>query len=464
MGTPIPQDIADRRQGARRFSVRRARQMPIQFPDRRRRSERRVRDRTQTRGRVVDITARRRADEQRKRIEERVLQAEKLEAIGRLSSGVAHHLNDVVATVIGNLEFLANELQDRPELFEACEKALTASARGANLSQQLQSFSRKQPLTPQSIDMNQFVSDMGDLLARTTGNDFEIKTVKSHDSWICRADRVQLERAVLCLANNARDAMSEGGTLTLESSSASLGEQFAALHEGVTAGEYVLLTVRDTGCGMAADVVRQAFDPFFTTKAAGEGCGLGLCVVHGFATQSGGHVTVETKPDQGTAVSICLPREAVPGSLPASSANGKVPRGNGETVLVVEDDPGVRALTVSVLKSLGYKTLVAEHAPGALEILAGVPDVDVVVSDIVLPGGRSGVELARQATVCWPDIKVVLMSYAADQIDSDQFGRCVRLMQKPIQSATLGTTIDKLLRCRPSGPNAQPVVEEPVGK
>jgi signal transduction histidine kinase len=434
--------------------------VPIEFPDRRRRSERRVRDRTQTRGRVVDITARRRADEQRKRMEERVLQAEKLEAIGRLSSGVAHHLNDVVATVIGNLEFLANELQDRPELFELCEKALTASARGANLSQQLQSFSRKQPLTPQSVDMNQFVSDMGDLLARTTGVELESKTVKSHDGWACRADRVQLERAVLCLANNARDAMPEGGTLTIESANASLGDQFASLHEGVSAGEYVLLTVRDTGRGMQADVVRQAFDPFFTTKSAGDGCGLGLCVVHGFATQSGGHVTVETKSDQGTAVSICLPREAVPGSLPAVvSANGKVPKGNGETVLVVEDDPGVRALTVSVLKGLGYKTLATEHAPGALEILAGVPEVDVVVSDIVLPGGRSGVELARQATVCWPNIKFVLMSYAADQIDSEQFGRCVRLMQKPIQSATLGTTIDKLLRCRPSGPNQQPVVE-----
>jgi CheY-like chemotaxis protein len=305
---------------------------------------------------------------------------------------------------------------------------------------------------------------MGDLLARTTGDDFEIKIVKSHEGWACRADRVQLERAVLCLANNARDSMPEGGTLTIESANASLGEQFASLHEGVSAGEYVLLTVRDSGRGMPADVVRQAFDPFFTTKAAGDGCGLGLCVVHGFATQSGGHVTVETKPDLGTAVSICLPREAVPGSVPVAAANGKVPKGNGETVLVVEDDPGVRALTVSVLKGLGYKTLAAEHAPGALEILAGVPDVDVVVSDIVLPGGRSGVELARQATVCWPEIKFVLMSYAADQIDSDQFGRCVRLMQKPIQSAALGTTIDKLLRCRPSGPNVRPEVEEPAGK
>ncbi|MCZ6918140.1 MAG: ATP-binding protein [Gemmatimonadetes bacterium] len=460
MGIPIPQDIVDRRQGARRFSIRRARQMPIAFPDRRRRSERRIRERTQTRGRVVDITARRRADEQRKRIEERLRQAEKLEAIGRLSAGVAHHLNDIVATVIGNLELLATELQDRPELFEVCERALTASARGANLSQQLQSFSRKQPLDPQSIDMNHFVGDMGDLLARTMGDDFEIKTVQSHDGWTCRADRVQLERAVICLANNARDAMPGGGTMTLESANVSLGARFAALHEGVSPGEYVVLTVRDTGCGMQPDVVRRAFDPFFTTKSAGEGCGLGLCMVHGFATQSGGHVTVETKLDEGTAVSVCLPREAAPGSPPPVSANGKVPKGNGETVLVVEDDPGVRSLTVSVLQGLGYKTLVAEHAPGALEILAGVPNVDVMVSDIVLPGGRSGVELARQATVCWPNIKVVLMSYAADQIDSEQFGRCVHLMQKPIQSTTLGKMIDKLLRCRPSGPNPQPKAKD----
>ena len=274
-------------------------------------------------------------------------------------------------------------------MFVALGIASGATARGAELTQRLLAYSRLQPLSPQTIDLTDLLGGVSDMMKRTLGETIEIKTVTDPDLWAASADPGQVENALLNLALNARDAMPGGGKLTIECANAVLDEAYLAENDDANPGDFVVLAVSDTGTGMSAAVRARVFEPFFTTKETGEGSGLGLSMVYGFAKQSGGHVDIYSEEGQGTTVKLYLPRAAGTPVVARARAEAGLPRGRGETVLVIEDDPDVRELAVAMLDGLGYRTLDAPLAASARESLER-EKVDLVLSDVVLPGGVSG--------------------------------------------------------------------------
>jgi PAS domain S-box-containing protein len=348
---------------------------------------------------------------ERKSMEEQLRQAQKMEAVGQLTGGVAHDFNNLLAVIMGNTELLETRFGREDKPYQAI---LRAATRGAELTQRLLAYSRQQPLRPQALVLATLVEGMSEMLARTLGETIEVETSADPDLWNALADPGQVENALLNLALNARDAMPEGGKLTIECRNASLNEAYVARNPEATAGDYVLLALRDTGTGMSAKVQAHAFEPFFTTKEVGQGSGLGLSMVYGFAKQSGGHVIIHSKEGEGTTVEIYLPRgEEVSGAKEAAPSE-ESPRGRNETVLVLEDDEDVRATVVAVLKGLGYRAIAVPAADKALEALE-TEQIEVVLSDVVLPGGMSGPDFAEEAIRRHPGTKVVFMSgYSAE--------------------------------------------------
>ncbi len=383
--------------------------------------------------------------EQLRKNEEALRQSQKMEAVGQLTGGVAHDFNNLLQIIIGNLETLQRNLPiESARLQRAAKNAMNGAQRAATLTQRLLAFSRRQPLDPKPLDLNVLVNGLSDMVHRTLGETIAVETVLGAGVWRVEADPAELEAAIINLAVNARDAMSSGGRLTIETSNAHIDEAYVASHSEVIPGQYVAIAVTDTGVGMDAKTIAQAFEPFFTTKAVGKGTGLGLSQVYGFVKQSGGHVKIYSELGQGTTVKLYLPRlraqaGAEPDSEPAPDPEGD----KEETILVLEDDDEVRAYSVDSLRELGYRVIEAHDGPSALRLLERQPRVDLLFTDIVLPGGLTGAEVALRARTLRPTLKVLFTTgYARNAIiHHGRLDKGVQLIVKPFSFSDLAVKV-----------------------
>ena len=373
----------------------------------------------------------------RERAEAQLRQAQKMEALGQLTGGVAHDFNNMLAIIVGNLDMLIRRLGGQEKLVSLAENALSGANRAAALTKGLLAFSRQQPLDPKPTDVNKCVGDMSELLRRSLGEHIAVETVLGGGLWRAFVDTPQLESAILNLAVNARDAMSSqglgGGRLTIETSNAFLDKAYADSHGEVVAGQFVLVAITDTGGGMSPEVMERAFDPFFTTKGLGEGTGLGLSQVHGFLKQSRGHIKLYSEQGVGTTVKLYLPRD-VSGLSPPEPVQirATAPIQGQYTVLIAEDDPGVRVFAVSAARELGYTVIEADSAAVALERLARNPEINALLTDVVMPV-TTGRQLVDAALVMRPDLKVIYMTgYTRNAIvHNGTLDAGTRLLTKP---------------------------------
>jgi PAS domain S-box-containing protein len=387
---------------------------------------------------------------ERRAIEDQLRQMQKMEAIGQLTGGIAHDFNNMLTVISGNIETLQRQLErDDPTAHRLIAAAMRGIERATTLSHRLLAYSRRQPLDPKPIELNRLIIGMSDLLTRTLGENIKLESVLSGGVWQVSVDPNQVENAVLNLALNARDAMPEGGKLTIETANTHLDEGYARAHTEVTAGQYVMLAVSDTGVGMTNDVVQKAFEPFFTTKQLGEGTGLGLSQVYGFVKQSGGHVKIYSEPGEGTTVRIYFPRANVATtSVEEPRRQSRIPDlGGTETILVVEDDPDVRSYTTEILRELGYKVLEAHEGDAALGLLASEPDIKLMFTDIGLPGPFNGRQLAEEASKQRNDLKILFTTgYAQNAIiHHGRLNPGVQLIVKPFSFAGLAAKIRQIL-------------------
>jgi PAS domain S-box-containing protein len=385
-------------------------------------------------GMIHDLT-------ERKRTEEQLVQAQKMEAVGQLSGGIAHDFNNLLTVMIGNAELLSDSLKARPDLKRQADLVIAAGERGAELTQRLLAFSRRQTLLPVEVDCNQLVDSIRRMLRRTLREDIDIRTAIEPALWHSFADSTQLEAAILNLAINAQDAMPHGGCLTIATANVPLDESYQSYHPEVPPGHYVMIAVTDDGDGMPPEVRERAFEPFFTTKEVGKGTGLGLSMVYGFVKQSNGHVTLYSEPGLGTTVRLYLPAQST-ASMPLTGtvpvAHSEPPRGR-ETVLVAEDDPFVRSHAVTCLESLGYQVIAAVDGNDALARLNQGIEPDILFTDIVMPGGINGLELAERAKQLRPGLKVLITSgYALETLAArGRLHADVAVLHKPYRKAEL---------------------------
>jgi signal transduction histidine kinase/CheY-like chemotaxis protein len=407
-----------------------------------------------------------RSIERRDKAEEQLRQSQKMETIGQLTGGVAHDFNNLLTIILGNLEILERQIdgaRDSGRMQRALGFAKRGADRAAALTQSLLAFSRRQPLEPVALDPNNLLGSLSELLRRTLGEGITIETVGSAGLWRIHADPNQLESALLNLAVNARDAMPNGGKLTIETGNIELDERYANEAE-VPAGQYVVISVTDTGTGMSPEVAARAFEPFFTTKEVGHGTGLGLSQVYGFVKQSGGHLRIYSEPGSGTAVKIYLPR--LPGDAVAIEETQALPvvtaEPRGQTVLVVEDDVDVRAYSVSLFEELGFGVLKAGSAAEAFQVLDSHAKVALLFTDIGLPGGMNGRQLAEEVRRRRQDIKVLFTTgYAKNAIIHDgRLDAGVQLVTKPFTFAILAAKVRALLDDAPEGPTILLVEDE----
>jgi signal transduction histidine kinase len=378
--------------------------------------------------------------------EERAVQMQRMEAVGQLTGGIAHDFNNMLAIVIGNLDMAQRRIaQGRPDVVRYVENALDGARRGAALTRRLLAFARRQPLEPLVTDVNSLVAGMSELLHRTLGERVHLECVIAAGLWRTCVDPGQLEAGIINLAVNARDAMPEGGRLTIETANAFLDEAYAEAHGDLSPGQYVMVAVSDTGSGMAPDVLAQAFEPFFTTKEVGQGTGLGLSQLYGFIKQSGGHAKIYSEVDRGTTIKLYLPRyrgDDAPVDLVAPDTMAAMPRGCGETLLVVEDEPGVRAAAVEILAELDYRILQAATGEEALRMLESSGQVALLFTDVVMPG-MTGRELADEAVQRQPGLKVLYTTgYTQNAIvHGGRLDAGVALLPKPYSADQLARKI-----------------------
>jgi signal transduction histidine kinase len=383
--------------------------------------------------------------------EDALRQSQKLEAIGHLTGGVAHDFNNLLTIIIGNLETAQRQLESwadgaQVKLARRLDNAMHGAQRAASLTKRLLAFSRQQPLNPTAIDVNRLLNGVSDFLRRGIGEDVSLEIVGSAGVWPVEADGPELESVILNLTVNARDAMPNGGKLTIEASNSYLDEAYCNQHTEVDPGQYVQIAVTDTGFGMSKAVADRAFEPFFTTKAAGHGTGLGLSQVYGFVKQSGGHVKIYSEMGEGTTIKVYLPRFM--GEVPViETPKSERARGlTGECVLVVEDDPDVRTYVADTLGSLGYDVLQAESGEQALGLINEYNGINLLLTDVVMPG-MNGRKLAEAAVQRKPDMKVLFMTgYSRNAIvHQGRLDPGVSLIQKPVTSEHLAAAVRKLL-------------------
>ncbi len=383
---------------------------------------------------------------QRAQSEAVLRQAQKMETIGQLTGGVAHDFNNLLQIIGANLDLLGRDLEPDSRAQNRLQNALSAVERGARLTAQLLAFARRQALAPRVIGLARLVNDMTDLLGRTLGERVELESVTGGGLWHTIVDQGQLENALLNLAINARDAMPNGGKLTIELANAYLDESYAKENMEAAGGQYVMIAVSDTGEGMSPDVMAHAFEPFYSTKAEGQGTGLGLSQVYGFVKQSGGHVKIYSEPGVGTTVKLYFPRSKAAPQW-TSPARVEPAEGGDETVLVVEDDDGVRAAVTDMLSDLGYVVLRAENAEQALELLKEGHNADVLFTDVVMPGRLNAREFARLAKEALPDLKVLFTSgYTQNAIvHNGKLDDGVELLSKPYRKDDLARKLRSVL-------------------
>lgn len=395
---------------------------------------------------ATDITAQHEAEAERAQMEEQLRQAQKMEAIGHLTGGVAHDFNNLLTAISGNLELARLNGLGPEERDHHLAEALAAVRRGSTLTQQLLAFSRRQALRPQAVDASALIASMQPMLQRTLGETVDVRVRHQAGLWTCRVDPGQLESALVNLAVNARDAMPRGGELVIECLNTTTSDIGDALSP---AGDYVKIVVTDHGEGMTPEVAAQAFEPFFSTKEVGRGSGLGLSMVYGFVHQSGGHVQLASEPDVGTSVTVFLPASRTDAPTQVDEPpSGKLRQGNGERVLVVEDDNHVRDLTVRIFEELGYRVEAVPRADLALERVTREPPVELLFSDVVLPGGMSGFELGEQLQNSMPELPVIFVSgYPAE---AEQGGKQYEVLQKPYTTEELASTVRQALNGRPA--------------
>jgi signal transduction histidine kinase/CheY-like chemotaxis protein len=391
----------------------------------------------------------RNALEGREVAEGQMRQMQKLQAVGQLTGGIAHDFNNMLSVIIGSLELARRRLRADPDRAEAnIANALEGAERAAGLTSRLLAFSRQQALAPNPLDPNKLVGGMSEMLRRTVGEQINVETVLAGGVWRANADAAQLESAILNLCVNARDAMPDGGRLTLETSNAYLDDDYAASHEEVAPGQYVLISVSDTGVGMPAEVIQRAFEPFYTTKGVGRGTGLGLSQVFGFVKQSGGHVKIYSEVGDGTTIKIYLPRwvgETRDVERPARALATLAARDH-EILLVVEDDEKVRHVTVDTLRELGYTVVQAASGDDALQQLAMQPQIDVMITDIIMPG-MTGRALADRAQAERPEMKVLFMTgYSRNAVvHNGVLDAGVAFLQKPFTAEQLALKVRQVL-------------------
>ncbi|MGV1760490.1 PAS domain-containing protein [Rhizobium sp. A22-96] len=401
--------------------------------------------------------------DERRRAEAKLAQSQKLETIGKLTGGVAHDFNNLLQVVSGNLALLARDIAGNERAETRVANAMAGVSRGAKLASQLLAFGRKQPLEPKTVNVSRLVQGMDDMLRRAIGEAVEVETVVSGGLWNTFIDPAQIENALLNLAINARDAMDGRGKLTIELSNSHLDDAYARNHEEVTPGQYVLLAVTDTGSGMAPEIIDRVFEPFFSTKAEGKGSGLGLSMVYGFVKQSGGHVKIYSELGHGTTIKLYLPRALQSEDMEVAVENGPI-AGGTETVLVVEDDEAVRETVVALLADLGYRVLKATDAASALNVIdSGIP-IDILFTDVVMPGTLKSPELARKARERLPNIAVLFTSgYTENSIvHGGKLDAGVELLSKPYSRDALARKFRHVLnnqRQRSGAPIAAPSLQ-----
>lgn len=373
-------------------------------------------------------------------------QSQKLEAVGKLTGGVAHDFNNILQVIGGNLELLSIMLASEPAALKRIHNAIAATERGAKLSSHLLSFARRQPLQPLPTNLGRVLREIDDLLRRALGEGIEIETIIGGGLWNTMVDRNQMENVILNLAINARDAMEGAGKLTLELGNAMLDDQYAQQHGDVAPGQYVVLAVSDTGCGMDPATLERAFEPFFTTKPDGQGTGLGLSMTYGFVKQSSGHIKIYSEPGHGTTIRIYLPRSHQ-AELQVTDTRSSPATGGSETILVVEDDLAVQTAVVDMLVDMGYRVLKAPDALSALTILQSGMPVDLLFTDVVMPGAVRSPELARQARILLPNIKVLFTSgYTQNAIvHGGRLDPGVELLSKPYRREDLARKVRHVL-------------------
>lgn len=369
---------------------------------------------------------------ERRQAERALAQAQKMETIGKLTGGVAHDFNNLLQVVSGNLQLLGKDVAGNQRAEQRVANAMAGVSRGSKLAAQLLAFGRRQALEPKVVNVTRFVQGMDDMLRRAIGEGVEIETIVGGGLWNTFIDPAQIENALLNLAINARDAMNGQGKLTIELGNAHLDDEYARTHEEVAPGQYVMLAVSDTGSGMSPEIIEKVFEPFFSTKSEGKGSGLGLSMVYGFVKQSGGHVKIYSEVDHGTTIKLYLPRALEAEDVEVAVDTGPI-SGGTETVLVVEDDAEVRATVVELLSDLGYRVLKAVDAQSALNVIeSGIP-IDMLFTDVVMPGTLKSPELARKARERLPDIAVLFTSgYTENSIvHGGRLDKGVELLSKP---------------------------------
>ena len=395
-----------------------------------------------------DVTADKEREAQLARAEDALRQAQKMEAVGQLTGGIAHDFNNMLTGILGGLDMVRRNVPEpRPDKVDRYLEAATVSAqRAAGLTQRLLAFSRRQSLDVKATDVDRLIADMEDLLARTLGENARLEIRRQDATWPVTTDANQLESALLNLAINARDAMPEGGRLTIETENTHLDAHYTEAIGDLAPGDYVAIGVSDTGTGMSKAVIEKAFDPFFTTKPIGQGTGLGLSMIYGFARQSGGHVRIYSQEGEGTTVKLYLPRFHGTAAASVPTADRDLPRADGECVLVVEDDVAVRMLIVDILGSLGYGVMEAGDAHAAIPILESERRIDLLVSDVGLPGmdGRQLAEVARRHR---PDLRILFVTGYAEKaaVRGEFLGAGMEMITKPFALDMLAERIREMV-------------------
>jgi signal transduction histidine kinase/ActR/RegA family two-component response regulator len=396
--------------------------------------------------------------QQRREAEDMLRHAQRMEAIGQLTGGVAHDFNNLLTIISGNVEIAQRSLAtwgetSRERLTRAIASAASGAQRATTLTQRLLAFARRQPLDPKLTNVNQLIIGISDFFRRTLGENIDLEVVGGAGLWPVEVDPSQMEAAILNLVVNAKDAMEEGGKLTIETGNAFIDEGYSQQNAAVPVGQYVQISVSDTGVGMSREIQEKAFDPFFTTKEPGQGTGLGLSQVYGFVKQSGGHVKIYSELGEGTTIKIYLPRAQVASAAMQESEQPVVGSTGSESILVVEDEPDVRAYLVETLRDLNYRVREAPDGATALALIASEPvRIDLLLTDIVMPG-MNGRQLADSLRRRQPDLKVLFMTgYSRNAVvHQGRLDAGVSLLQKPLTQAKLASKIREVLDRQPGG-------------